>query len=272
MADFDAQLPVRALAVNFTTEVANAAGTTINPAEDYAQGSTTSGENNVLAGGATTTAAPTYVTATTNPLSLDTAGNLRVLTGTGSTTAVTGNVTVVQPTGTNLHAVIDNFPADTDALAQGSTTSGQLGSLVMGAVTTAAPTDVTGTTNPLSMDTSGNLRVTVSGVTPPLPAAVLTYFTDTAVASNATVTHSLAGPTNLDAIHGSGSGEIKMTIAIGVTASEVTLWNGFTSAAGQNCEFYLKNTYVIPVGSSAKVTLTNRDKAAQDLYLTFVSH
>src|SRR6202521_1547771 len=111
MADFDARLQVRGTAQNFTTEVANAAGTTINPAEDYAQGSTTSGENNVLAAGATTTAAPVYTTATTNPLSLDTAGNLRVLTGTGSTTVVTGNVTVVQPTGTNLHTVVDNFPA-----------------------------------------------------------------------------------------------------------------------------------------------------------------
>jgi hypothetical protein len=252
MADFDAQLPVRALAVNFTTEVANAAGTTINPAEDYAQGSTTSGENNVLAGGATTTAAPTYVTATTNPLSLDTAGNLRVVTGTGSTVSVS------------------NFPADADALAQGSTTSGQLGALTMGAVTTSAPTYVTATTNPLSIDTSGNLRV-ISTATPALPSAVLTYFTDAAVASNATVTHSLAGPVSLDAVHGAGSGEIKMTVAIGVTASEVTYWNGFTLAA-TNCEFALKNTYVIPTGSSCKVTLTNRDKAAQDLYLTFVSH
>jgi hypothetical protein len=269
MADFDAQLPVRALAINFTTEVANAAGTTINPAEDYAQGSTTSGENNVLAGGATTTAAPTYTTATTNPLSLDTAGNLRVVTGTGSTTTVSGNVTVVQPTGTNLHAVIDNFPADADALAQGSTTSGQLGALVMGAVTTAAPTYTTATTNPLSIDTSGNLRVTAVSTT--FPTAVLTYFTDAAVASNATVTHSLAGPIVLDGVHGAGSGEIKMTIAIGVTASEVTYWNGFTLAA-TNCEFALKNGYIIPAGSSVKVTLQNRDKAAQDLYLTIISH
>jgi hypothetical protein len=158
MADFDAQLPVRALAINFTTEVANAAGTTINPAEDYAQGSTSSGENNVLVAGATTTAPPTYVTATTNPLSLDTAGNLRVVTTTGSTVAVS------------------NFPADSDALAQGSSTSGQLGSLIMGATTTAAPTDVTGTTNPLSLDTPGNLRVTVSGVTPPLPPRINLFY------------------------------------------------------------------------------------------------
>jgi hypothetical protein len=214
MADFDAQLPVRALAVNFTTEVANAAGTTINPAEDYAQGSTTSGENNVLAAGATTTAAPTYVTATTNPLSLDTSGNLRV-------TLASSEVNV------NISEVGGN------------------------AVTTTVPV-------------SGTVVITE-------PAVVLTYFTDAAVASNATVTHSLAGPVSLDAVHGAGSGEIKMTIAIGITGSEVTYWNGFTLVA-TNCEFELKNTYVIPTGSSCKVTLMNRDKAAQDLYLTFVSH
>ena len=326
MADFDAQLPVRALAVNFTTEVANAAGTTINPAEDYAQASTTSGENGVLIMGATTTAAPLYTTATSNPLSLDVngnlrvtaiisnfpvdadayaqgsttsgqlgnlnlaavtttapsyttaqtsplsldlSGNLRVITGTGSTTAVTGNVTVVQPTGTNLHAVIDNFPADADALAQGSTTSGQLGALVMGAVTTAAPVYTTATTNPLSIDTAGNLRTSTT-LTP--PAVVLTYFTDAAVASSATVTHSVAGPTNLDSVWASGSGEIKLTVAIGTTGSEVTYFNGFTSAAHQTLEFELKNTYVVPAGQSVKVTIKNRDTAAQDLYLTFVTH
>jgi hypothetical protein len=269
MADFDAQLPVRTIATEFTTEVANAAGTTINPAEDYAQGSTTSGENGVLDQGATTTAAPTYTTGTTNPLSLDTAGNLRVLTGTGSTTAVTGNVTVVQPTGTNLHTVVDNFPADADAYAQGSTTSGQLGGLTMGAVTTAAPTYTTATTNPLSIDTAGNLRVAATTTT---PSAVLTYFTDAAVASTATTTHSVAGPTNLDAIWGSGSGEIKMTVAIGTTGSETVYFNGFTSAAHQTLEFDLKNGYVVPAGQSIKVTIKNRDTAAQDLYFTFVTH
>jgi hypothetical protein len=322
MADFDAQLPVRTIATEFTTEVANAAGTTINPAEDYAQGSTTSGENGVLAQGATTTAAPTYTTATTNPLSLDTAGNLRV-TNTPSglqnvniadvggnpvttTVPVSGTVTANQgtpntpanswpveitdgtnilgtaahpvrtdPTGTTTQPVsgtvaVSNFPADADALAQASTTSGQLGALVMGAVTTAAPTYTTGQTDPLSIDTAGNLRVTVSNLTSSVP--VLTYFTDAAVATSATVTHSVAGPCTLDAVHGAGSGEIKMTVAIGVTSSEVTYWQGFTSASNQNCEFALKNGYVIPSGSSVKVTLKNRDTAAQDLYLTIVTH
>jgi len=47
-------------------------------------------------------------------------------------------------------------------LAQGSTTSGQTGNLILGAVTTAAPTYTTGQSNPLSLDTAGNLRVSGS--------------------------------------------------------------------------------------------------------------
>lgn len=45
--------------------------------------------------------------------------------------------------------------------AQGSTTSGQLGDLVLGAVTTSAPTYTTGQSSPLSLDTSGSVRVAV---------------------------------------------------------------------------------------------------------------
>jgi hypothetical protein len=45
------------------------------------------------------------------------------------------------------------------AAAQGSTTSGQTGSLVQGAVTVGAPTYTAATTDPLSLDTSGNMRV-----------------------------------------------------------------------------------------------------------------
>src|ERR1019366_25460 len=180
MADFDAQLPVRAIPTEFATEVANAAGTIINPVEEFPQASTTSGQSGPLDQAAVTAAAPVYADGTTSPLSLDLAGNLRT-TGTflpsgtqnvnvtevggnpvTTTIPVSGTVTVVQATGTNLHTVVDNFPADADALAQGSTTAGQLGALDMTATTTAAPTYVTATTNPLSTDTAGNLRVIAS--------------------------------------------------------------------------------------------------------------
>ncbi|MGH7975014.1 MAG: hypothetical protein ACREBR_05785 [bacterium] len=324
MADFDAQQPVRAIATQFTTEVANAAGTTINPAEDYAQGSTTSGQNGVLGQGAVTTAAPAYSTGTTSPLSLTTVGALRIdgsattqpvnvtqIAGASISTAAAGTQLVgiegyaggtldsaqntVAPANALVAGGVYNSAAptltsgnasqlqldvngqlkvvstDTDALAQGSTTSGQLGNLSQAAVTTVAPTYVTATTNPLSMDLAGNLRVITSGGASSLPA-IVTYFTDTAIATNASVTHTIAGPINLDEVHVTASGEVKGNIAYGVTGSETDHYILFTSASNQNANWSIKNTVVIAAGSSLKVTVTNRDKQAQDLYLSVTTH
>lgn len=53
-------------------------------------------------------------------------------------------------------------------LTQGSTTSGQSGVLEQAAVTTSAPSYTTGQTSPLSLNTSGGLRVDGSGVTQPV--------------------------------------------------------------------------------------------------------
>lgn len=49
--------------------------------------------------------------------------------------------------------------ATATGLAQGSTTSGQTGSLVMGAVTAATPGYMTTQTSPVSLDTAGNTRI-----------------------------------------------------------------------------------------------------------------
>lgn len=68
------------------------------------QGSTTSGQSGPLVQGAVTTAAPTYVTGQTSPLSLNTSGQLRV----EATATIASTVTVVQPTGSNLHTVVDS--------------------------------------------------------------------------------------------------------------------------------------------------------------------
>lgn len=62
-----------------------------------------------------------------------------------------------QQTQTTALQLIDNLP-----LAQGAATSGQNGVLVQGAVTTAAPTYTTGTTNPISLQTDGSQRVAVT--------------------------------------------------------------------------------------------------------------
>lgn len=74
-----------------------------------AQGSTTSGQTGELIQGAVTTSVPSYTTGKTNPLSLTLAGGLRV-DGSATTQPVsgTGNFTVIQPTGSNLHTVLDS--------------------------------------------------------------------------------------------------------------------------------------------------------------------
>lgn len=123
----------------------------------------------------------------------DTAGNALASTGTSlnvnvtNTVPVSGTVTVTQATGTNLHTVVDNFPADADALAQGSTTAGQLGALSMGAVTTAPPTYTSGQTDPLSLTPAGALRVDGSAVTQPVSFSG-TITTTSNKASTATTT------------------------------------------------------------------------------------
>lgn len=74
--------------------------------------------------------------------------------GTWNITNLSGTVSL--PTGASTSAL-----QPTNA-AQGSTTSGQTGHLVEGAVTTGSPTYTTAQTSPLSLDTTGALRVNVT--------------------------------------------------------------------------------------------------------------
>lgn len=73
-------------------------------------------------------------------------------------------------------------------VAQGSTTSGQTGSLVMGAVTTAAPLYTTAQSSPVSLDTAGNTRVAAT----PYPSGATPY-TATATGTTGATTATLAG-------------------------------------------------------------------------------
>lgn len=114
--------------VSGTVSLPTGAATSALQPTNAAQASSTSGQTGPLIQAAVTTSAPTYANSQTSPLSLDTAGNLRVV-GTGIT--------------------------------QGSTTSGQTGTIVFGAVTTSAPSYTTAQSSPLSLDTAGNLRVNV---------------------------------------------------------------------------------------------------------------
>ena len=133
-----------------------------------AQGSTTSGESGPLIQGAVTTAAPTYTTAKTSPLSLTTVGALRI-DGSAVTQPVSGTVTA--NIGTSGSLALDASVTGLQ-VSQGSTTSGQKGDLTLGAVTTSAPSYTTAQTSPLSLTTSGALRIDGSAVTQPVSGTV----------------------------------------------------------------------------------------------------
>ncbi len=145
---------------------------------------------NVTGGSITATFASVGLTGAAVPTSADytglnVAGNLigavgdssgrTIVVGAGTAGAGVGGVLSVQgvasgvalpisaaalplPSGASTEATLALLP-----LAQASTTSGQSGPLIQGAVTTSAPTYTTAKTNPLSLTTGGLLRVDVSG-------------------------------------------------------------------------------------------------------------
>lgn len=88
--------------------------------------------------------------------------------------------TVSLPTGAATEASLAKL-----TLAQGSTTSGQTGPLILGAVTTAAPSYTTAQSSPLSLTTGGLLRVDASAVSVPVVQGALTSVTTGQVAVTA---------------------------------------------------------------------------------------
>jgi len=158
----------------------NSSLATIATNTGLSQGSTTSGQAGILNLAAVTTSSPTYTTGQTSALPLDTSGNLRVnvVAGGGSGGTSSSFSATFPATGTAIGAKnganMVNLTADASnnlnidcaagcGVAQASTTSGQTGSLVMGAVTTADPTYTTAQTNSLSLATTGGLRIVGDG-------------------------------------------------------------------------------------------------------------
>lgn len=211
------------------------------------QGSTTSGEKGPLIQGAVTTGSPSYTTAQTSPLSLTTAGAVRVdasatvqpvsQSGTWNINNISGTISL--PTGASTSALqtTGNTSLSTIAtaltLAQGSTTSGQTGALTLAAVTTAAPSYSTGQTDPLSMNTSGGLRVDGSGVAQPI---AINRTALTTAASGGTITTANADPFNNLIVVSESSAYARWGTYFYATTSGTA-----SGAASEVSYFYLKN-------------------------------
>jgi hypothetical protein len=191
------------------------AATAANQPTSAAQGSTTSGQTGSLMQGAVTAASPSYTTAQTSPLSLDTAGNLRVNVVAGGGGA-SGNV------------------------AQGSATSGQTGGLMQGAVTAVAPAYVTAQTSPISLTPAGAVRTDASATTQPISAASLPLPAGAATAAGVAAINTTLG-TPMQATGGT------------VTANAGTNLNTSALAleTGGNLAQIKTNTAITPAGTTA---------------------
>jgi len=131
-----------------------------------AQASTTSGQKGDLIQAAVTTAAPTYTTGQTNPLSLTTAGALRV-DGSAVTQPVSGTVSInAIPAGSSLIGKVG-----IDQTTPGTTNKVSIGTDGTVAINTALPTGTNvlgkvgidqttpGTTNKVSIGTDGTVAI-----------------------------------------------------------------------------------------------------------------
>lgn len=190
------------------------------------QGTALGTNTQAMVGGSVTTAAPTYTTGNINPLSLTTAGALRIdgsgvtqpVSGTITANAGTGNFTVVQATASNLNATVVGTTAAGSGASSGLITvqgnasgtpipvSGTVtatnpsvsttgtappgsATYIGGSVTTAAPSYTTGQMSALSLTTAGLLRVDGSGTTQPVSGTVTANIgTTNGLALDATLT------------------------------------------------------------------------------------
>jgi len=248
MADFDSHLPVRSDATNFTTEVANASGSTINPVEEFSQGSASAGQNGPLMQGAVTTSAPSYTSGNTDPISLTPVGAVRV-DGSATTQPVSGTVTANQGTS----------PWVTNVAQIGGS------ALTEGQKTMAASVPVV-----IASDQS-----TINVNTNPPTEQAPDFKHAVGIAANASDTHSFTpvSTINLDKIVASASGSFKCEIQWGTTGSETSKAVFFGSASHQWVELELPNPVSIPNTSTIKVIMTNREPVtAQDLYSSIIYH
>jgi trimeric autotransporter adhesin len=170
------------------------------------------------ADGYATTVAPAYTNNTFNPLSLTTAGALRVdgsavtqpVSGTVTANAGTGTFTVGQAAAANLNATVVGTGSD-------NTTNSTAKLPVLPArANTSAPSFTDGNMVPLSTDTSGNLRVTINKSS---------TSTITSVASSTSSTSILASNTNriLATVYNGANKTMYLALASTASTSSYTI-------------------------------------------------
>jgi hypothetical protein len=145
---------------------------------------------------------------------------------------------------TTANTSLSTIATNTTLLAQGSTTSGQGGNLMMGAVTTAGPTYVTGQTSPLSLTTQGAQRVDTK--------SVRTFSAPTAAIVNTTSTLILAANTSRKGLYLSNTTG-NQQVSFGFDGNAAVYQNGLTLYPGE--KFWM-DEYSFSTGAIYAITIT----------------
>lgn len=165
-----------------------------------------------------------------------------------------GSWTVTANAGTNLNtsALALNTTVAALQVSQGSTTSGQQGTLTLGAVTTAAPTYTTAQSSPLSLTTAGALRTDSSGSTQPISGTVTANQGTSPWVSNVS---QFGGSAVVTGTGTSGAGIPRVTVSndSNILATQSGTWN-INNVSG---------TVSLPTGASTSANQTNGTQKTQ---------
>ena len=135
-----------------------------------------------------------------------------------------------------------------------STTAGQSGPLVMGAVTTVPPTYTTAQTNPLSLTTTGLLRVDGSGATQPISGSITVSGTTTV---SGTVTANQGGAPWTMKPDGTAWAQTGTSANVNVTNASVpvtgTFWQATQPVSGTVAATQ-SGTWTVQPGNTANTT------------------
>lgn len=189
--------------------------------------------------------------------------NTVTVTGTVAVSSVAGNVTVVQPTGTNLHVVVDSGAitvSATDLDIRDLT-------LAQDAVKVSANSTANSATNPIF--------VQIAEAT--LSTEVNSYNTAAAVAGGASSNHdyTVTGTTFLlKSILAACSGAEKIEVQVGPVASLVSKAVAFIPNTGGFVNIVFNPPIEVPATSTGTVRVirTNRNLLATDVYSTILGN
>jgi len=188
-----------------------------------------------------------------------------------------GSIDATQASGDSY--TVDAVQLDVDDLTFANDKVDASGSTGLEAVVTATQLDVddlNATDDAVSAhikDESGN----AFSLTNPLPVEfvdgtsgdeIVNYNTSAAVAKDASVNHDYTVTTSktllIDQVWASASGKMKVEVLV----NAVTKYVGFNSTANPNIEIPMKKILHGLTTEVVRITLTNKDKQAQDLYST----